>query len=273
MKIAVGDALLHAEQHGSGPDVVMVHGVGASSARVWAWVLPGLAEHFRVLVYDLRGLGRSSNPSRVQSIAQHATDAVALLDPLRIADAHLVGFSTGGLVVQEVALRHPERVRSLTLVATNAGLRPEQHADYEERLALIEVGDMAAYVERQLGRGYSPNFVAARPEVAAWYREQFLANDSEAYIGAMRATLGTNLRERLGGIRCPTLVISGANDRSPMSGPRELELTHELHRLIPDAQLVIVPDAGHYVQVEQPEAFVAAVRDFLERVERSRSGA
>lgn len=269
MHVAVGPATLYVEQHGSGPDVALVHGVGASSARVWERVLPALAARYRVLAYDLRGFGRSTNPGGVQRIPQHAADLVALLDHFGIARAHLVGYSTGGQIVQEMALAHPDRVRSLALVATNAGLPQELHPDYEERLALVEGGGMAAYVERQLGRAFTPAFLATHPEVADWYRREFQANDPVAYVGLMRNMLRLRLHERLPTLRCPTLVLSGEHDRSPMSGRPPLELPRELQRLIPGAELVVLPDAGHYVLVEQPEAFVGALSAFIDRVERA----
>lgn len=269
MHVAVGQAALYAEQHGSGPEVALVHGVGCSSARVWERVLPALAARYRVLAYDLRGFGRSTNPGGVQRISLHAADLVALLDHFGIAQAHLVGYSTGGQIVQDAALTYPNRVRSLALVATNAGLPREPHADYEERLALVEGGGMAAYVERQLGRAFTPAFLASHPEVADWYRREFQANDPAAYVGLMRDMLRLHLHERLPTLRCPALVLSGAHDHSPMSGRPPLELPRELQWLIPGAELVVVLGAGHYVQVEQPEAFVGALSAFIDRVERA----
>lgn len=268
MRVVAGDATLYAEQHGGGADLVLLHGVGVSSARVWERVLPSLAERYRILAYDLRGFGRSTNPSGVQSVPRHEADLVALLDQAGIAAAHLVGFSFSGLIVQRVALEHPERVRSLTLASTSAGLPPDLQARYDERAALVERDGIAAWADQQALRSLSPSFATAYPEVAAWYREQFLANDPASYAGAMRAMGSWRFQERLPALRCPALVITGADDESFIRGRQPLEAARELHRLIPGADLVIVPEARHYVQLEQPEAFVVALRGFLDRLER-----
>lgn len=271
MQIVVNEAKLHAEQQGSGSDLVMLHGVGVSSARVYQFVLPALAERYRVLVYDLRGFDRSNNPSGTQTVSQHTADLVALLDQLGISQAHIVGFSFSGLVVLKLALEHPELTRSIILIGTSPGLPPERRTLYEKRVELIQREGMAAYAEYHSKEVFTPQFLADHEDRAVWYQKQFVSTnqDQAAYTGALLAMLEVPFQEQLSELLCPALLISGANDKSPMnSGSKHLGETIKLHRLIQDSELVIVPDSGHYVQIDQPKFFINTLEDFIDRVEQ-----
>lgn len=271
MQVVVNGASLYIEQRGSGPDLVLLHGIGVSSARVWQFVLPSLAEGYRVLVYDLRGFDRSANPSGTQTVTNHTADLIALLDKLGITKAHIAGFSFSGLMALELALEKPELVRSLILIGTSAGLPSRMRVFYQKRVEMVENDGMAAYAEYHSKEVFTSQFLTSHADTAAWYHDQFVSTNrnQEAYTGALLAMLDIRFQERLAELNCPVLLISGANDKSPMnSGSEHLGEIITLHRLIQRSELVIIPESGHYVQIDQPEAFTEAVQSFLERADQ-----
>jgi 3-oxoadipate enol-lactonase len=186
-------------------------------------------------------------------------DAVStLLARLDEPPAHVVGLSLGGCVGLALALRAPERVRSLTLVNTFARLRPAGPAAVLRlavRLALLATAPMSA-VGALVARGLFP-----RPEQAALYAAaaRSLGRSSRrAYFAGFRAVLGFDVRSALVGVRCPTLVVAGTDDATVA-----LDLKETLARTIPGSRWVIVPCSGHATNADQPEAFNATLRDFL----------
>jgi pimeloyl-ACP methyl ester carboxylesterase len=200
----------------------------------------------------------------------HSGDLVGLLEELNIKQTHLLGFSFSGLVVQRVALDHPSLVRSLILVGTSAGLPPEMGDPYKKRAKLIESEGMQAYIGKQLGIAFTPHFMPYNLDEVAWYLQEYLDNDSVTYAAAMRAWQGVCFQKEVGSLRCPVLIIAGAEDKGFItSGVKHLGGAIELHRLIQGSEMEIVPEASHYVQVEKPDAFVTAMLRFLDSIERA----
>ena len=119
---------LYYEEHGSGDPLLLIMGLAADSTA-WMFQMPDFAKHYRTIVFDNRGVGRSSKPPGPYSIHQMADDAAGLLEQLEIERAHVVGVSMGGMIAQELALRHPERVRGLVLACTY----PEPDAEVERQ--------------------------------------------------------------------------------------------------------------------------------------------
>ena len=264
MQIPVEGATLHAEQQGSGPDVVLVHGRGQSSARVWRDVVPALAARFRVTVYDQRGCHRSKDLLGDQSIERHAADLIALMETLGIGRAQLVGFSFGGLIVQEAAFREPSKVASLALMCTTCGTRPETHADYLARADRVQRDGMGVYVDQGIARVLSAWYLRDRAQDAAEYRRQFLEDDPVVYAGAMRAMTRWNGCDRLARSTFPLLTMAADGDDSPITANRALAAQEEIVRLRPDARSAVIRDSRHYVQLEQLEQTLGVLLPFLE---------
>ena len=231
------------------PVVAFSNSLGATRA-MWDGVAASLRGRYRVLRYDTRGHGGSATRDAPTTIADLAQDLLGLLEALGIARAHCVGLSLGGMTVQALAATAPERVASLTLMATSAFM-PSQ-ASWDE--------GTAALVEATLGRWFTPGFADREPQTVAPIREAFLACDPAGYAAACGAIGRMDLRPLLPRITAPTLVIAGRED--PSTPPAMAE---EICAGIPQAELVLLPKAAHLLAVERPEATAAHLLAFLDR--------
>jgi pimeloyl-ACP methyl ester carboxylesterase len=242
---------------GQGTPLVLLHGI-LSDSRLWKSQLANLATRFTVVAWDAPGAGESSDPSESFTLNDYADSLAAFMDALALEPAHVLGLSWGGVLAQGLYGRHPERVRSLILAAATAGWRgslPE--AVCEERLAgCLRESELAPeeWVHRWLPGLLTENASQElRDEVVG-----FMSDFHPAGYRAMAHTLAdTDTRDLLPRIHVPTLLLWGDDDRrSPLS------VAEQLRDAIPDASLVVIPEAGHVSNLEQPARFDAAVRDF-----------
>jgi pimeloyl-ACP methyl ester carboxylesterase len=254
MPVAHRDELeLHHESTGAhGAPVLLVMGLGMNATGWWRTV-PVLAEHFRVLSFDNRGVGRSSRPPGPYTTAQMADDAVAVLDAAGEASAHVYGISLGGMIAQEIALRHPDRVRTLVLGATTPGGSRAVAADSET----------LAFFQRRAGMPAEEAVWASVPYNYAertWRDQgQRVAEDivqrlrypiePEPYRAQLAAALDHDALDRLASVGAPTLVVHGEEDR--MVSPANARL---LADAIPGADLETWPGAGHLYPTDEPAA-------------------
>ncbi|HEV8359476.1 MAG TPA: 2-succinyl-6-hydroxy-2,4-cyclohexadiene-1-carboxylate synthase [Candidatus Thermoplasmatota archaeon] len=268
MRVDAAGVALHVDDHaGRGVPLVLVHGF-AGSAASWEPVLPALREGRRVVVPELVGHARSDAPAslapyRIEAVARQL---VAVLDARGIAQADWVGYSLGGRVALTLALAAPQRVRRLVLASCSAGLRddPERAA----RRAADEV-----WAERALKEGVQafvdawlaqPLFATLREDPAMWERarRERLGHTAQGLANALRG-MGQGatppLWDRLAEVAAPTLLVSGARDADYVARMRAMAAA------MPQARQELVPGAGHAVHAEQPAAFAAVVRKFLDR--------
>ena len=257
-----GDVRIAYEELGSGDPVLFVQGLGYD--RNGFGPLPRLlAEDFRVILFDNRGVGDSDVPEGPYSVPLLAGDAVAVLDTAGVETAHVLGISLGGFIAQELALTHPGRLRKLVLVSTAPGSvppsfpMPERGVEAFSRFPSMErEAGLRLMVENSLG----DHGVRERPElVDEIYRYRLeragsLAGwQAQAYAGAT-----FDAYERIPGIAAPTLVIQGGADT--VIDARNAELLAER---IPNARLELVPDRGHLVLWQEGERLAPIVREFL----------
>jgi 3-oxoadipate enol-lactonase len=216
---------------------------------------PGL----NVLRVDLRGHGKSSAPAGAYTLEQLADDLKGLLGALKLTGVHYVGLSLGGMIGQVAALRYPLLFRTLTLANTSSRYPEQMKTTWDERIAAVkgEAG-MNAIAPATIERWFTPYTRATRAEDVARIAAQIRATPINGYIGCAQAIARLNLTARLDTIACPTLVIAGADD--PSTPPAMAE---EIVRAIPGARLTVIPDCAHLSAVERPEAFNAALREFL----------
>lgn len=247
----------------AGPDapwLVLVHGLGYGR---WGWdpVLDGLAERFRLLWFDNRGIGDSSVPPGPYTTRTLAEDVVAILDDAGIDRAHVVGTSLGGMAVQELALAHPERIDRLVLVCTTPGGDLAYPLPEVTQRLIAEMPGMEPRegLERAVRNALSDE--APEPLVQRILDHRLAAPpDPAGWQGQAAAGGAHDAGERLGDIRHPTLIVHGTAD--VVVDPRNARLLEER---IPDARVVEFPGAGHLLFWEQPDRFVEVVTEFLAR--------
>lgn len=257
-----GPVQLAYDVEGSGPDLLLVVG-SASTRALWVLVRPQLARSFRTIAYDLRETGESSPSTPSCSWADHAADALAVLDAAGAPRAHVLGHSMGGAIAQEFALAHPERCASLTLACSwgrNDGYSKNQ-------LALMAALTQDVASDRTLlaaivfaGSG------AATLNAIDLFEKTDLALSLGPLVprGAMlrqwQLDATTDTLDRLPSLRLPAHVIWGAEDRL-LPQP----LSRQLVDAIPGAVQTRIDACGHVPMIDAPDAFVAAVTGFLER--------
>lgn len=242
-----------------GPLVLMLHGIGSNS-RSFRRQVEALTDAYTVVAWDAPGYGRSEDPPAAFSMADLADDAASLLDHLGAGRAHVLGSSLGGVVAQLLYHRHPHRVASLILADTNPGSgslpEPERSVRVQRRLAALETK-----TPRQIAEARAPSLVSADApaELLAEMVDIMAEIRPFGYRAAAIAMGTTDLTHLLPEIRVPTLVLVGERDEVTPHETAEL-----LAREIPDVRLMVVPGAGHASHQENPQAFNAAVRQFLD---------
>ena len=250
------------ERMGAGEPLLLIHGLGYAR---WGWepVLPGLAERFSVVLFDNRGIGESDGPPGPYTAAEMASDAIRVLDEAGIARAHVVGTSLGGMVAQELAVAHPERVERLVLACTTPG-GPKAHPMPQVTLALMAEAatlEPAVALRRFVENALAPATVPAHPELVDQIMAHRLATAQDPVAWAAQAAAGATFDayDRLGALIAPTLVQHGHED--VVVDPRNADL---LVALLPNARLERFPGTGHLFFWEAPERFVSSVSAFLE---------
>ncbi|RIL07356.1 MAG: hypothetical protein DCC71_03330 [Proteobacteria bacterium] len=259
VRVRRGDVGIHVSQWGAGPPLVLLHGLGTSSA-LWKHQIGPLGAHLRLVALDLRGFGRSSRPTApgAYAIAEMAADVVAVLDQLGLERAHLLGASMGGFVAQVVATLHPARVDRLVLAQTSARMTIPRDI-VESRIAVLRRDPMERYAELVAAQALAQ---PADPAVQRWLVGILARNDARAYEQVLVEGLGRfDWTDRCREIEAPALVVVGGRDLViPPEGGRDLA------RRLPHAALVELPNVGHIGYAEDPSAFNASVLRFLQEV-------
>jgi pimeloyl-ACP methyl ester carboxylesterase len=266
-KIRINGCLHVYEIVGSGPHVTLLHTVGLSTREGWRNQIGPLSRRYTILTYDIRGLGESEGGAGPLTVETFAKDLVALLDALEIHRTALIGASLGGAIAQTFAIDHPERVRGLVLVSTTCKFAAEAAAKLRDRNQRILKSGMQVAVDAQVETQFSEPFIQSYPEVISWYRSHYLANRPQHYVEIMEDQARLDLCERLRSLRCPTLIVTGADDLSPVRGREPLESAHRLRDLISGSRLSVIPGSRHYPHIDRPDLFNETVFSFLQNLE------
>lgn len=237
-----------------GPALVLCNSLG-SDLSMWDPVLPPLARRFRVLRHDARGHGESPATPGPYSVELLARDVAALLETLQVRRPHLCGLSLGGMVGMWLAAHVPRSLASLVLCNTTARMaHPEA---YEQRIAQVRAGGVAAVADAALAIWFSAPFRAKQPGEVARAREMLLSTSAEGYAAACAAVRDHDARAWLSRVTVPALVVSGTHD--PVTPPAD---GHFLAASIPGARYLELP-AAHLSALEAGPALGAEIVSFV----------
>jgi 3-oxoadipate enol-lactonase len=244
---------VHIDGPAGAPAVVFANSLG-TDLRLWDRVLPLLPQNLRYIRYDKRGHGLSSVDAGSRDIADHISDAVAVIEAYAQGPAVFVGLSIGGLIAKGVAAARPDLLRALVLSNTAAKLGTAD--SWRARIAAVQAGGCAAIADGVMARWFGPDFLASA-ELPLW-RNMLARSSPQGYIAACHALAGADLRRQTAPLTLPVLVIGGALD-----GASPPEVVKDTADLITGAQYHCIPNAGHLPCVEAPAAWAALVSPFL----------
>lgn len=263
-KTNVNEVNVSYKVHGEGEPLVLIMGFAAPR---WAWFFQTRAfkKHYKVITFDNRGVGKTDKPSEPYTIKTMADDTIGLMDYLGIDKAHILGYSMGGIIAQELIIHYPERVRKLILSSTLATIH-QITSEMREALSLGEDFSFSEEDIRSVDIRKALSSLVALGFNRSLYR-MILVPIAPIYVrlvglkgpmGQIEAIAGCNTLERLHTIQAPTLVIVGTGDKAAL--PRFSEV---LANRIPDAKLVKVEGGSHGYIWEMPGKFNKEVLDFL----------
>jgi 3-oxoadipate enol-lactonase len=249
--------IIRLHQTGSGPAVVLLHCLGVDR-HLWDFVTEGLSQEFLVLTYDLPGHGETPVPANPYGIEHLSEQLVAILTLAKVARAHVVGISMGGLVGQHFAATYMDQVNRLVLVDTTPCYIDDLRKMWAQRAAVARSDGVRSLTEELLKIWFTSEFLAQNPPAVRYVQDMFGRTSGEGYALACEALAAADLRTLAQRISAPTLVICGDQDI-----PSFLDSAHWLAKNIPHARLEWLSPARHASVLEQPEAFLRLVRDFL----------
>jgi 3-oxoadipate enol-lactonase len=261
-----GADLFVEDSSGRGEPILFLHGF-LFDGRQYAAQVDALRGRYRCVTLDFRGQGRSSPARGGYQIEQHTSDVLAVIRRLDIAPVHLVGLSMGGFVGLRIAAREPGLLRSLTLLNTSAAAHAR--TKFPKQLALSAVARFAGVslpvirsgVEAELyGEAFRTDPMRA-PEREVWRQRWALADRASLVRTLLGIMVRPDLRDELGEVTVPTLVIAGAADASLPA-----RYSREIHSLIAGSRYVELPDIGHSSPVEDPEGVARVLREFLNEI-------
>lgn len=253
--MTVGRVALYYESTGAGDAVVLIHGLG-SHVGDWKRQIDALSDTFRVIAVDLRGHGRSDKPAGPYSIPEFSADIEMLIRSLNVGPAHVVGLSLGGAVAFQLAVDAPSLVRSLVII--NSG--PSFVVNRQIRLALfVRLFLLRVAGLKGLGGMITKRLFpkAEQEPLRRAFLDHFVTNDKRAYESSTRAAVGWTVDDKLSGIGCPVLVVSGDRDYTPVSAKEQYMAK------LPNARLAVIGDAGHACTLEQPDEVNRVLRTFF----------
>jgi len=244
---------------GEGPPLYMVHGIGSRKVT-WSGLVPGLAERFTCVTYDLRGHGRSPVPPTPYTLDDLVDDLEALRKKLGHHTINIIGHSLGGMIGPAYARAHPERVASLGLLSTAAGRTADDRAKLEDVGAAMEGKGIGPVLETFLERWYTDAFIRERPDAIEARRRQVVETPADVFMSVFWIYARTEMGPWLHEIGCPCLVLTGELDGA--CNPR---LNRFMADEIPDSELVILEGLKHSILIEGPDRVLPPVREFLLR--------
>jgi pimeloyl-ACP methyl ester carboxylesterase len=264
LQVRVGDINMHCEVHGEGEPLLLIMGLG-SDLSGWMLQTPEFSRRYRVIAFDNRGVGRTDAPDIPYSIEMMADDTAGLMNVLGVDEAHVLGKSMGGYIAQELAIRHPGRIKSLMLASTSAGPYVlETHILEAWVGAVMEGISRKAFFQLMLPFIFTDK-TFENPEMVQMAIDMIAGRSCPAPDHAIArqfiACVEHYARGRLSRITAPTLVLAGKDDFfAPFT------LSEELAASIPNARLVVLEGGGHALNTDIPDEFNRTVLEFLAQI-------
>ena len=257
---AAGELSLMLQGNEAARVVFMTHSI-LSASVMWEAQAELLASRgWRVIRADTRGHGASAAPDGPYVMGDLVADTIAVLDELQIERVHYVGLSLGGMSGFGLGIHHADRLLSLCLCDARTDAPPAFSAPWDERIAIAEQQGCSALADSTTERWFGKAFLDGYPEIARRFREAAATTSTAGFTGCARAIQKLSYLPEIGRIAVPTTLIVGAND-----GPLP-QAMREIHAQIAGSHLEVIPQAGHLPNVDQPEAFNAALLRHFDRV-------
>lgn len=227
----------------------------------WGEIASQLSKDYHVVLHDSRCQGASTCPKELR-LEDNVGDIVALMDKLPVEKAHVIGISYGGIISQLLALEHPDRIKTLTLIATTSESPVDAHYRTLRWKEAAESGDARNFVLSWITDIYSSEYLRENPEIIEVTIEKFdqLGYDCQAMakiLGSLLVLKDEPLKPKIKDIKIPTLTISGSESITK-------EFTEDIHEQIEDSIHIEIPGAGHAISAEKPNELITAIRGFLE---------
>ncbi len=238
--------------------VVLLHAVGYD-LTYWDRQIEALRASYNVVAFDLPGHGRSPGKAEDWTWEKAVPMIASLIEAVSDAPVHLVGISFGGMLAQATVLEKPDLVRTLTLIGTASTFTEAARTGMRARATLVKTEGMAAVLESSLDRWFTPEFRHGRPDIIDRVTKTILADDPAIHAAIWEMIAGFDVHERLGEIRCPTLILVGELDPSTPPSAATALLT-----AISGAKMVVLPGVSHIATVEAPGAVNSELQLFLE---------
>jgi pimeloyl-ACP methyl ester carboxylesterase len=238
-----------------GRALLLLHGAG-SNGHAWHYQYEQLGHRHSPIAPDLPGHGRSSGVEGLRTVADYAAFTLAFLDALKLDSIVVAGHSMGGAIAMELALRNPNKVKALVLIATAAKFDIPQ-----ERVETWRAVTMGRASQPFNNDGYSPKTISTKPEIIREGWGEQIQTDPRVRWGDLVACSQVDLRDRISRLEKPSLILAGADDTiTPPAGAESLKSK------IKGAQLEVVPDSGHRLTTERPDVVSAAIEKFLDEL-------
>lgn len=256
------DINTHYVSFGKGEPLVFIHGVGLDHT-MWKAQLDYFSSFYKVYAYDMIGHGQSDKPDKkIYSLNDYINQLKSFMDYLQIDNAHLIGFSMGGMVAQSFGIKFPNRVKTLIFSNAVANRNHQESESILNRVSKVEQQGKSSTIEAAVNRWFNEDYILENPYVVQSIRQRLETNDEKSYLKAYRlfATADQEIWEYLEEIKASVYIITGEYDKG--SNPR---MAKEMFDKIPNAEIYVVPDARHMLPVEKANTFNEKIHDFLKR--------
>lgn len=257
-RVDLGTHALNTAIDGTGDSWIILSNSLGADLGMWDDQIDVLTTKYRVLRYDTRGHGGSDTTNGPLSFSDLTQDVIALMDALEIARADFMGLSMGGMTGLGLALHHADRINRVVCADARADAPPPFQANWDNRIAAVRAGGLAAIVEGTLTSWLTEDWRDANPARVAHLREMVLANDPDGYISCCEALRGLDYHRHLPNAEVPILYVGGEEDMG--AAPTVMQAMADA---TPDGRYIRIPDAAHVANINRPGAFNAAISAFL----------